>query len=249
MIGMNTKEVARLTGVSVRTLHHYDNIGLLCPGRNSDNGYREYSANDLDLLQQILFFKECGFPLAKIQKLLSNPSFDRDSAFALQKKYLLHEKKRIDAMLNTLERTIQSWKGERTMTQKEKFKGFDLSHNPYEEEARLLWGNDAVDQSKAHIKEMPTTQQKEISKGMEDLFIELSAIRTEAPDSDLAQKAIDKLYHFFNQNFGYQYSLEAFAGVGQLYISDSRFTENIDQYGEGLSKFLAEAMHVYARKY
>jgi len=245
---MNTNEVASLTGVSVRTLHHYDHIGLLCPTRNPDNGYREYSEIDLDLLQQILFFKECGFSLAKIQKLLTSPTFDRDQAFELQKKYLLHEKERIESMLNTLKKTIRSSKGEITMTQKEKFIGFDLSHNPYEEEARRLWGDETVDQSKAHIEKLSTAQQKDIAKGMENLFIELASIRMEAPDSDVSQKAMDKLYRYFNENFGYQYSLEAFAGVGQLYISDPRFSKNIDHYGEGLSIFLAEAMRIYAEK-
>lgn len=245
---MNTTEVACLTGVSVRTLHHYDKIGLLCPCRNPENDYRNYSEKDLDLLQQILFFKECGFPLAKIQKLLSSPSFDREKAFALQKKYLLHEKKRINSMLNTLEKTIKSSKGETTMTQKEKFSGFDLSHNPYEEEARHLYGDDAVNQSKAHFEAMPTSERNAIATSMDNLFIELAAIRTVVPDSDTAQKAMDKMYHYFNQNFGYQYSLEAFSGVGQLYVCDARFTENIDQYGDGLSKFLAQAMRIYAEK-
>lgn len=243
---MNTNEVASLTGVSVRTLHHYDRIGILCPGRNQENGYREYSEKDLDLLQQILFFKECGFPLAKIHKLLSSPSFDREQAFALQKKYLLHEKKRIDAMLNTLNKTMRSMKGETTMTQKEKFGGFDMTHNPYEEEARRLWGDEAVDQSNAHIAAMSADERNAISEGMDGLFRELATIRTEAPDSETAQKAMENMYRHFNQNFGYRYTPEAFAGVGQLYITDPRFTENVDQYGEGLSGFLAEAMRIYA---
>lgn len=243
---MNTNEVACLTGVSVRTLHHYDKIGLLCPYRNPDNGYREYSERDLDLLQQILFFKECGFSLAKIQKLLSNPSYDREKVFALQKKYLLHEKKRIDTMLNTLEKTMKSSKGEITMTPKEKFNGFDLSYNPYEEEARSLWGNEAVDRSKDHFAAMSSDEQTAIAKGMDDLFIELAAIRMEDPDSEMVQTAMDKMYRYFNTNFGCQYSLEAFKGLGQLYISDARFTKNIDKYGKGLSGFLFEAMHIYA---
>ena len=82
---MSPNEVAALAGVSVRTLHHYDRIGLLCPGRNADNGYREYAEKDLDLLQQILFFKACGFSLAQIQTMLQSPAFDRDEAYALQK--------------------------------------------------------------------------------------------------------------------------------------------------------------------
>lgn len=245
---MNTNEVALLSGVSVRTLHHYDNIGLLSPGRNPENGYREYSEKDLDLLQQILFFKECGFPLAKIGKLLSSPSFDRDKAYELQKKYLLHERKRIDAMLDTLEKTIKLSKGEIKMTQEEKFSGFDFSSNPYEEEARSLWGDKAVDDSKFHVDSMSREEQNAIANGMNNLFVELAAVRKEASDSEIAQKAIDGMYKFFNENFGYSYSLEAFAGLGQMYVCDTRFTKNIDQFGEGLSVFLADAMRIYAEK-
>ncbi len=245
---MNTNEVADLTGVSVRTLHHYDKIGLLCPNRNPDNGYRDYSEKDLDLLQQILFFKECGFSLAEIKKLLGSPAFDQEKAFALQKKYLLHEKKRIDAMLDTLDKTMKSWKGERSMTQKEKFRGFDMNHNPYEEEARRLWGDNAVEQSKERLESMSVEEKDEAAKGMDELFIELAAIRKKTPDSEAVQKTINKMYEYFNNNFGYHYSLEAFAGLGQMYVTDDRFTRNIDQYGEGLSAFLAQAMGIYAEK-
>lgn len=244
---MNTNEVALLTGVSVRTLHHYDKIGLLNPNRNPDNGYREYSDADLDLLQQILFFKACGFSLAEIKKLLSSPNFNREKAFMVQKKYLLHEKKRIDAMLDTLEKTIKSWKGEQNMTQKEKFGGFDMTHNPYEEEARRLWGDEAVDASHARIGSLSSDEQKEIADGLEGLFQELALIRYESPDSHVAQNAMEKMYHYFNKNFGYEYSLEAFAGLGKLYVEDQRFTKNIDKYGEGLSAFLYEAMNQYVQ--
>ena len=88
---MNTNEVAGLTGLSVRTLHHYDAIGLLCPQRNPENGYREYSEENLDCLQQILFFRECGFPLSVIRELMENPEFDREQAFQVQKAYLVHD--------------------------------------------------------------------------------------------------------------------------------------------------------------
>ena len=169
---MNISEVARLTGVSIRTLHHYDKMGLLSPARNPENGYRIYSESDLDRLQQILFFKTCGFPLAKIQELLTSPSFDQEQAFALQEKYLLHELTRIKAMLDTLQKTRQSMRGERSMTTREKFAGFDLTHNPYEEEARQLWGDDAVNQSKTHLESLTTDEQAAMSQGMDDLFHE-----------------------------------------------------------------------------
>ena len=244
---MNTNDVATMTGLSVRTLHHYDKIGLLCPNRNQESGYRKYSEEDLDKLQQILFFKECGFTLAKIKELLDSPWFDREKAFELQKQYLLHEKKRIDAMLQTLNKTMRAMKGEVAMSPKEKFKGFDFSDNPYEEEARRLWGNEAVDKSKAWIESKSADEQNAIGKGMDDLFKELALLRDDNPAGEPAQAAMDKMYKYFNQNFGYHYTLEAFAGLGQMYVEDSRFTENIDQYGEGLSVFLREAMNIYAQ--
>lgn len=242
---MNTKEVAKLTGISVRTLHHYDAIGLLCPNRNKENGYRNYSEEDMERLQQILFFKECGFPLDKIRKLLNSTSFKKEEAFQVQKKYLLYEKKRIETMLDTLEKSMKSMKGEITMSLNEKFGGFDMNNNPYEEEARRLWGDEVIDKSNAHISSMDEREKEGIAKGMDDLFKELSTIRRKDPDSDTAQKAMEKMYQHFIKNFAYQYTPEAFAGLGQLYITDKRFTENIDKYGQGLSEFLAKAMKIY----
>ncbi len=243
---MNAKEVAKITGVSVRTLHHYDTISILSPGRNPENGYREYTEDDMDRLQQILFFKECGFSLAQIKELLSSPGFDREKAFDLQKKFLLHEKKRIESMLETLEKSVQNMKGKMTMSMKDKFHGFDFTNNPYEEEARRLWGDKVVDESNAHIKSLSQNEQEAIAKGMDDLFAELAKIRNVDPGSATAQAAMDKMYNHFNANFGFQYSLEAFAGVGQMYATDERFTVNVDKYGDGLSKFLSEAMKIYA---
>lgn len=245
---INANEVATLTGISVRTLHHYDEIQILSPNRNSENGYRQYNDTDLDKLQQILFFKECGFPLIRIKELLENPNFNRLEAFELQKKYLIHEKKRMESMLLTLNKSIQNMKGEITMSQKDKFSGLDFTNNPYEEEARRLWGDETIDKSKAHIALLSKEEQNNISKGMDDLFTKLAEIRTLSPNSKTVQSAMEKMYQYFNNNFGNQYTPEAFAGVGQMYITDERFTENVDKYGEGLSKFLAEAMRIYADK-
>lgn len=245
---MNAKQVAALTGVSVRTLHHYDDIGLLRPERNPENGYRSYAEDDLDTLQQILFFRACGFPLAKIGALLRSPDFDREQAFALQRKYLLHERARIDAMLETLGNTIRAWREERTMTNEEKFSGFDFSHNPYEDEARERWGDKAVDESNAYVAGLGKEGQKQLEENMNALFRDLAAVRQEDPASETAQAAIDKMYHFFNGNFGAQYSLEAFAGLGEMYVADTRFTKNIDKFGEGTAAFLRDAMKAYAEK-
>lgn len=248
MIKINTNEVATLTGISVRTLHHYDKMQLISPERNSENGYREYSDADLDKLQQVLLFKECGFTLVQIKKLLDNPNFNRPEAFELQKKYLLYEKERIVTMISTLNKSIKNMKGEITMSKKDKFSGFDFTNNPYEEEARGLWGDETIDKSKQHIASLSKEEQNDISKGMDGLFTSLAEIRMLPPESETVQQAMHKMYQHFNNNFGNQYTLEAFEGLGQMYVTDERFTANIDEYGNGLSTFLAEAMKVYANK-
>ncbi len=243
---MNAKQVAELSGLSVRALHHYDEIGLLRPRRNAQNGYREYSEEDLDKLQQILFFRQCGFSLERIKKLLSNPRFDRARAFELQKKHLMLEKERIEAMLSTLERTLKTLKGEDSMSQKEKFKGFDFSFNPYEEEAKQLWGDETVEKSNDFIASKSDRERKDMEKVLDELFKGLAEIRDEDPDSDLAQEAIDKMYRVFNESFGHYYTLESFAALGNMYVMDDRFKANIDKYGEGLAEFLSKAMQEYA---
>lgn len=241
---MKTKDVAKLTGCSVRTLQYYDKIGLLCPKRNMENDYREYTEQDLDTLQQILFFKACGFQLKKIQTILMNEDFDQMRAFEIQKKYLLYEQQRIQAMLATLDKTMLSLKGETTMTQNEKFIGFDFSNNPYEEEARKRWGDDIIDKSNKNISKQG---QAKTANGMNDLFCELVTLRNESPKSEPVQKAMDKMFNYFNHQFGNIYTLETFAELGKMYVSDDRFTKNIDQFGDGLAQFLSEAMDFYSK--
>lgn len=240
---MNVKEAAKLAGISVRALHHYDEIGLLCP-RRSENGYRDYSGGDLDRLQQILFFRECGFPLGKIRELMESGSFDREKAFELQRNCLLFEKKRIETMLETLERSIRSMKGEITMSEQEKFGGFGWK-NPYEQEARRRWGDAAVDASGNYLSSLSEEQRKSLSDRMDTLFSGLAGMRGEDPASPPVQRKVGELYRFFN-GLGYRYTPRAFAGLGELYVADERFTRNIDRYGEGLSRFLKRAMRIYA---
>ncbi|MEM5016163.1 MerR family transcriptional regulator [Metabacillus indicus] len=237
---MKVKEVADLTGISVRTLHHYDEIGLLVPDEVTESGYRIYSSENLETLQQILFFKELGFPLKKIHEIISSPTFDRKEALELHRKMLLEKRKRLDQMIETVEKTIQHTKGELEMSQKEKFEGFDFSHNPYEEEARKLYGDKAVDEANKKAAGMTQDMQERFN----DLYRRLADLRHMNPSSKDAQEAIGEWYILLNE-FG-SYSLDAFKGLGQLYIDDERFTKNIDKFGEGLAVFMRDAMAVYA---
>ncbi|GIQ69942.1 MerR family transcriptional regulator [Xylanibacillus composti] len=245
-MAMTVKEVADLVGISVRTLHHYDEIDLLKPDDVSESGYRLYSDDNLTQLQQILFFKELGFPLKQIRDIMNGPAYDRLDALELQYRMLLDKRTKLDQMIMTMEKTIQHAKGERNMTHKEKFEGFDFSHNPYEQEARERWGDQAVDQSKAKLGKLTEAEQEELKQQMNDIYRKLASLRTSSPESEEAQAAIGEWYTFLNSSFGHQYTPEAFRSLGQMYVEDERFTRNIDQFGEGLAQFMCEAMAVYA---
>lgn len=238
--GMLVKEVADITGVSIRTLHHYDEIGLLVPDDTTDAGYRLYSDANLETLQQILFFRELGFPLKKIKEILESPTFDRLEALKLQRRMLEEKRKRLDRMIRTLDKTIRHAKGEMDMTNEEKFEGFDFSRNPYEEEARRRWGDRAVDEANERVKSF-TDADKE---AFNELYRKLAAIRHLPPDSCEAQEAIGEWYRLLNRI--HTYTPEMFKGLGQMYVDDERFTKTIDAFGEGLAKFMRDAMAVYA---
>lgn len=244
---MKVKEVADLVGISVRTLHYYDEIGLLKPSSTTEAGYRIYSQEDLALLQQILFFRELDFPLKQIKDIIHRPDFDQLEALHIHRHYLLKKRQRLDQILKTLDKTIKHMKGEINMTEQEKFKGFDFSKNPYEKEARERWGDQAVDESQAKLKEMTNEEKQKLADEFDTLYKQLAAIRHLNADSAEAQKLIQTWYDYINR-FGH-YSLEAFKGLGQMYVDDERFKKNIDQYGEGLAEFMRDAMAVYAEQH
>lgn len=237
---MKVKEVADLVGISVRTLHHYDEIGLLKPTNVTEAGYRLYSDENLETLPQILFFKELGFSLKRIKEILEHPSFDYQEALQTQHQMLLEKRKQLDNIIETIEKTIQQSKGEIQMTNQEKFAGFDFSHNPHEQEAREKWGNQAVDQANKQAASMTALDQKRFN----EVFQNLAAIRHLAPDCEEAQKGIHKWYGFLNKMGNY--SPGAFKNLGQMYIDDERFTKNIDKFEARLALFMRDAMAYYA---
>ncbi|MBY7142153.1 MerR family transcriptional regulator [Virgibacillus sp. NKC19-3] len=241
---LKVKEVSDLVGISVRTLHYYDEIGLLIPEDTTESGYRQYSQGDLETLQQILFFRELGFPLKKIKQIINDPLFDQYEALDLHRNMLLEKRNRLDHMIRNVDKTIQHKKGEIQMSDKEKFEGFDFSHNPYEQEARERWGDKAVEESNTTINTMSKSEKEAFETEFNDIYRKLAAIRHESPASDVAQEGIKMWYDFLNR-IG-NYSLDAFKGLGQMYVDDGRFTKNIDQFGDGLAVFMRDAMAVYA---
>ena len=226
-------EVATLTGITKRTLQYYDEIGLLCPIK-TDIGYRLYDSNNLDDLQQI--------PLKDISSIMSSPSFDRKKSLINHKRMLEKKRISISKMIDTLDKTLKSMEGGIEMSSKEKFEGFDFSSNdPNEKEARAKWGDDAVDESQNKLK----GNEKEMSEEMNRIYRKLANIRHLDPASAQAQEAISEWFIFLNR-IG-TYSLDAFEGLGEMYVEDERFKNNIDKFGVGLASFMRTAMKVYAK--
>lgn len=244
---MKVKEVAELTGVSVRTLHHYDQIGLLSPDETTDAGYRKYSAKNIDMLQQILFFKALGFSLAKIKNIIHDKHFNRLDALKLQKNMLLEKREHVNQIITMIEQTIQHEQGVIHMSQKDKFTGFTFGENKYEAEARERWGNDVIDTTKQTINSMSKDDKRANDAKMNDIFRSLANLMEHSPHNEAVQTLIQTWHQFLNDTTGHQYSLDAFQGLGQMYVTDERFTKNIDQFGDGLAQFMCEAIGVYVQ--
>jgi MerR family transcriptional regulator, thiopeptide resistance regulator len=246
------KEVAQIAGVSVRTLHHYDEIGLLTPRGRTDAGYRLYDDDDLLRLQQILIGRELGLPLEKIRSLLDDPGFDRKQALLAQREQLQQKVKQTDAMLRAVDAALALLdappEGD-TMDLKQIFDGFDPSK--YEAEAEQRWGDtdaykESMKRTKSYDKE--DWQRCAVEQGgvYGDAFKALQAGKS--PDDpevmDIAERhrlAIDRWF--------YPCSHAMQCGLADMYEQDSRFAENIDKYGVGLTPFLSAAIRANARRH
>lgn len=243
------KEVSKLAGVSVRTLHHYDEIGLLHPSSVTPAGYRLYGDRDLERLQEILFFKEIGFSLQEIKEILDSPGYDRRKALTAHRELLLEKRKRLDRILETVERTIASMEGGSPMANKDLFEGFDMNkikeqQAKYSEEAKRLYGKEIVEASERKVNGYSEEKWKDMHAGIAANYSRLVSRMPYGPEDAEAQQAIADWRQFIIDHF-YDCSLEVFRGLGDLYVADERFTENIDRHAPGLAQFMKETMHVY----
>lgn len=242
---MKIQEAAKTAGVSVRTLRYYDRIGLLKPQSVAENGYRVYGTAELERLQQILFFRELGFPLGEIREIMARPDYDRDEALRRQKALLILERDRLSAMIELAERTL---KGERDMS----FDAFDRSEiertrAAYAREARERWGDTpAYRESERRMAGYDEGQRKGIDAGMEEIFRGFAALRGQEPGSEAVQAQVAAWQRFVTEHF-YACTKEILAGLGQMYTADERFRVNLDRYGEGTAQLMADAIAVYCK--
>jgi len=237
---MTVREVSRRTGVSVRTLHHYDAIGLLKPSAVTDAGYRLYDEEALARLHTILLFRELQFPLDQIKAILDSPDFDRDAALEQQIKLLELEHKR----LGTLLRRARATRNGGTDMDFEMFDKTELEQ--YKEEAKARWGSTAAWQEQEN-KAAAGADMNAAGAALMGKFAQLGALKC-SPDSPEAQRWAGELQQFITDNF-YTCTREILAGLGQMYRLDERFRKNIDKAGgPGTAQLAAEAIAVYCKK-
>ena len=244
---LQIKEFAELTGVSVRTLHYYDEIGLLKPSFvDEQNGYRFYDENSLERMQEILFYRELDFPLKSIAEILASPNYDKQKALAEQKRLLTIKKNRLERLIAALE---QAEKGEITMSAFDNSE-YDTARQQYEDEAKQRWGDtDAYKESQAKTAGYSKDKWNDVLAGMNGVFAEFAACKKcgDGADSDTAQQLVKKLQDYITSNF-YHCTDDILAGLGQMYVCDERFRNNIDSHGEGTAEFVFEAIKIHCGK-
>jgi DNA-binding transcriptional MerR regulator len=242
--------VARLSGVSSRTLRHYDAIGLLPPSDTASDGRRLYEHRGLLRLQQILLLRELGLSLDQIRTSLDDAGSEGGSLASLRRRAaeLAVERRRLAVLADTIDQTIDKIEKGEAMPVEKMFTGFE--NDPYEQEARERWGDAAVDASYEKVRHFTPDQAAHAKDGFPVVHAELAALRASgaAPSDQAVQRVIAE--HFALVSLFWTPSAEAYRGLGQMYVEDERFRTNIGSAdptdGDALVTFLRDAMDVHA---
>lgn len=244
------REVADLAGVTVRTLHHYDQIGLLKPESVNEAGYRLYSDEDLARLQQILFFKELGFGLRQTKAIIDSPGYDRVQALKAHREILLKQRDRLNRLVATLEKTVESIERGTEMSKKEMFGAFDMSEIEKHQrksarEAEERWGaSEAYQESKRRAAAYGPDDWARIMNRADEIFGRVVDLMDRSPSDPEVQEAVEDWRQHISDSF-YTCTPEVLRGLGDLYVSDSRFTATFDRIKSGLARFFSEAISAY----
>ena len=234
---MQIKEFAEFMGVSVRTLHYYDEIGLLVPAYVDEyTGYRYYNENSLLRMQEILFYRELDFSLKSIGEILSSPNYDTNKALKVQKNLLTLKKERLERLISAVDDAI---KGENVMS------AFDNSEfEKHKAEAKEKWGKTAA--YAEYTEKVAGKNEADLFAGMSTVLAAFAACMRagKQPDSHEAQRLVKDLQDYISTNF-YTCTKEILAGLGQMYTADPRFKANIDTHGEGTAQFISTAISYF----
>lgn len=244
-------QLARLSGVTPRTLRYYDQIGLLSPQRGAQSGYRLYGEREVLKLQQILLYRELEIPLKQIARLLQVPGFDPTEALRAQRAALLKRRERLDQLIHTIDRTVESLNGGTPMQDSEKFEGLKRqlvadNERTYGQEARSRYGDEAVDRANARVLGLAPDEYQLIHQQEEEAMALLrQAMAQGNPTGALAREAVAK-HHQWLSHFG-AYSAQAYRQLGQMYSGDPRFAQYYqEKAGPGAAQFLCQAIERFA---
>jgi len=242
-------ELARYAGISKRTLRYYDEIGLLKPTNTTKVGYRLYGEEAVNRLQQILFYRELDFDLETIKTILDDPQFDRLQALEEHMQSLQEKQRYIEALLLTVQKSLQEARGEKNMSDEDKFEGFkkeliENNEKTYGEEARKAFGEEEVDASQRKLMRMSEESFAEFDQLDKEILEKLEkAERTKDPGSELAQE-VARLHKQWLLYTWPSYTKEAHAKLAQRYVDDPRFGEHY----QGRAEFLRDAINIYTGK-
>jgi len=237
------KEFAEMTGVSVRTLHYYDEIGLLQPADvDGATGYRFYDEGSLLRMQEILFFRELDFSLKSIGEILSSARYDKDKALKEQKRLLMLKKERLERLIDAIDGAM---KGEDIM------KAFDNSEfETYKAEAAERWGKtDAYKEHTEKTKNYGKDKWSSLISDMDAILDEFAVCmkKGSAPGAEETQLLVQKLQNHITENY-YTCTKEILSGLGKMYVFDERFKNNIDKHADGTAEFMGKAIAIYSKK-
>ncbi|MBQ3007723.1 MAG: MerR family transcriptional regulator [Clostridia bacterium] len=240
---MHIREFAELTGVSVRTLHYYDEIGLLKPAFVDErNGYRDYDEKSLERMIEILFYRELDFPLKSILGILSSPEYDKAAAIRKQKELLMLKKERLERLISALDKAEEGEIPMNTFNNNE----YETARRQYADEAKQKWGGtEAFRESEQKTADYSAEKWGEVNAGLNAVLAEFAAIKDSVtPGSETAQSLVRKLQTYITDNF-YTCTPEILRGLGQMYVADERFRANIDKNGIGTAGFISEAIEIF----
>ena len=246
------KDVARFAGVSVRTLHHYDAIGLLVPGARTAAGYRLYTDSDLLRLQQVLVGRELGLALEEIRRSFNDPHFDLKSALLIQKERLRERAKATEAMMRSIDVALAALDGHnnrKDLNMEQLFEGFNASQ--YEEEVRDRWGtSEAFVESAKRTKGYSPDEWKTIKAEHAALCDAAhAALKAGKSPSDATVVDIAERHRLYIDRWFYPCSHQMHCGLASMYEGDERFARSIDKHGDGLTPFLAESIRANASRH
>jgi len=243
-MGYTIKQFASIAGVSVRTLHYYDQIGLLKPEFRGANGYRQYGDESILVLQQIMFFRELDFSLEEIKRVITQPDFNRTQALESQRILLRKKAARIRKLLLTIDKTIRQLKGETKMNIEEYYQGFsDDQIKQYREEVKQRWGEKALENSESRVISMGKEKFAALQADADKIYQAIADNIPNGYDSSEVQILV-AAWRQWLENF-HHYSDEAVLGLGKAYSEDARFAKFYRRYHRDMPEFFTKAIEYY----